>query len=477
MSPPDVSSPGSMESAARMFVSEMRRERRSYWAIMVFFFILLAIMFTYNLVALNTLSVDQRREEFRSRGEAAGALNAVLGDQNDAAFAQSAASRQAQEAQSIGNSSALRRALRNSPDTLVEEAERYAIGHLYGRSLNSSTAAVLTGALESKRLTPQQRALLNAALIDLGMPSTMSELNLRAALRDVEEQAQILIADPAYAAYGHAARTGYRFRQANSGDMYMDWNNGCKELVEEAEKALLSAPAVATRLNDSQAAGLNLHYWHGQCRRRNGEPAEALKDFQAMMKVVAAEDFPPSNPYKFQAFHGVVMASMALPPDTSLSDEQWNSQVQEAIDTLERAGQYRGSAGMTKSGEISSRGNIGILTLRKRSPDKYVEALEYTEKVDAVMPSTWNLVGRLVAARALQKEGAPAISDEALRVKYSKKALNEIVVDALAKLAYLPPDFPKAEFEKLLDQEHHETLALVGRCINKKIACFEAEVK
>ncbi|MDP3736595.1 MAG: hypothetical protein Q8R02_04350 [Hyphomonadaceae bacterium] len=477
MNPPDASSPGSMESAARMFVVEMRRERRSFWAILLVFFLLLAIMFAYNLVALSSLSGDQRREEFRSKGENAGALAEVLSQQNTAAYAQAIAQRETQEAQKTDSIAAFRRALRDSPDTLVSAAERYAVGHLYGRSLNSSTAAVVAGALESKKLSASQRALLNAALFDWGMPNTMSEVSLGEAQQQVERNTKVLLADPKYAAYGHAAKTGFWFRKANSGEMYMDWNNGCKELVDDAQQALKAAQAVATKVGSAQASGLNLNYWHGQCRRRHGEPVEALKDFQAMMKVVGAEDFPATNPYKFQAFHGLAMATMALPVDSGVSGEERTQQVQSAIDMLELAGEYRGAAGHIASGQTSSLGNIGILTLRKTTPDKYVEALEYTEKVDGVTASTWNLVGRLVAIRAMQKPDAPAISDPVLSAKYSRKELKKLAFNTLAKLAYLSSDFPEAEFKRLLDEQHYDALAEVKACINKKIDCFQTMKK
>ena len=487
MNPPDVSSPGSMESAAKMFVSEMRRERRSYWAIMIFFFVLLAIMFAYNLVALNSLSGDQKREEFRSRGEAAGSRSQLLSNQNDIAYAQRNAEREVQEAQKLSNLQAARRAQQAKPKDLVSSASKYALAHFYGRSLNMSTASVVVAALEAPGLSKQQKALFDAALFDWGMPDTMDGEDLRLAKKPVEDNAGVLLASPAYEAYGHAVKAGYYFRQANSGDVYMQWDNGCKELVDETEAALKAGGDVAKQLGDPEAAGLNLHYWNGQCRRRHGEPDKALTGFVEMMKLAGGEGFPASNPYKFQAVHGVAMATMGM--DTpSMTSEEKTAQAVAAVDQLEKAGAYRGAAGQTESGQVSSLGNIGIITLRKQTPDRYVEALEYTEKVDRITASAWNLVGRLVAARALQRGQLPAefsahtleinkATADDLRNKYSKDALKNIVFQTLAELAYLPGDFPMAEFKRLLDEEHHPALNEANACIHTGIACYELAKK
>ena len=263
MNPPDVSSPGSMESAARMFVAEMKRERRSFWAILLVFFLLLAVMFAYNLVALNSLSGDQKRGEFLRIGEASGSNSAMLSRQNDMAYAQRNAERETRAAQTLKNMQAARRAQTAKPASLVGEANNYAIAHLYGRSLNTSTASVLVAALEAPGLSAPQRALFNAALFDWSMPDTMEAEDLRLAKKPVEDAAAILLAAPAYQAYGHAVKAGYYFRQGNSGDVYMQWENGCKELVDETEAALKVAGAVAAKLGDPEAAGLNLHYWNG----------------------------------------------------------------------------------------------------------------------------------------------------------------------------------------------------------------------
>ncbi len=472
-----------MESAARMFVAEMRRERRSYWAIMIFFFVLLAIMFVYNLVALSSLSGDQKREEFRSRGEAAGSRRQLLSEQNGIAYSQRNAEREIHEAQKLANLQAARRAQQAKPANLVTSASRYAIGHFYGRTLNMSTASVIVAALEAPKLSRQQKALFDAALFDWGMADTMEDVDLRLAKKPVEDFANVLLADPAYAAYGHAVRAGYYFRQANSGDVYMQWDNGCKELVDETEEALKAAGAVAAQLGDPEAAGLNLHYWNGQCRRRHGEPDKALTGFQEMMKLAGGEGFPASNPYKFQAVHGLAMATMGSDA-SSMTPEEKTAQAVEAIDMLERAAAYRGAAGQTESGQVSSLGNIGIITLRKQTPDRYVEALEYTEKVDGITASAWNLVGRLVAARALQRGELPDefseqtlkinnATPDGLRKKYSKKALQDIVFATFAELAYLPRDFPTAEFKQLLDEEHHAALKEAGECIQTGMACYE----
>lgn len=483
MNPPDVSSPGSMESAAKMFVTEMRRERRSYWAIMVFFFILLAIMFVYNIVALNSLSGDQKRAEFRSRGEAAGSRSQLLSSQNDVAYALRNAERETQEAKKLANLQAARRAQMAKPAALVDDATRHAIAHLYGRSLNESTASVIVAALDAPGLSAQQKALFDAALFDWSMPDTMDKSDLAGAKASVEQFASVLLASPDYAAYGHAVKAGYYFRQANSGDVYMQWDNGCQELVDETEAALQAAASVSAKLEDPEAAGLNLHYWNGQCRRRHGEPAKALVGFQEMMKLAGSEGFPASNPYKFQATHGVAMATMGL-DDSQMTPEQKTAQAAEAISMLLAAGNYRAAAGQTESGQVSSLGNIGIITLRKQTPDRYVEALEYTEKVNRITASAWNLVGRLVAAKALQRGSLPAefgpatlaingVTADELRAKYSKDELNDIVFTTLAELAYLPGDFPIAEFKRLLDEEHHPALNQAGACIHKEIACYD----
>jgi hypothetical protein len=472
-----------MDAAARLFVTAMRRERRSYWAIMIFFFLLLAIMFAYNLIALDALSGDQRREEFRNRGEAAGSRSQLLSALNTIAYAQRNAERERQQAQRLDAMQVARRAMLAEPRTLVEEAHGYAIGHLYGRPLNMSTAAVVVAALETQGLPPAQRALLDAALFDWGLSDTLGDQDLARARPRVDQAAQILLAEPDFAPYGHAVKAGYYFRQANSGDVYMAWDNGCRELVEETEAALVFAGRVAAQLSDPQAAGLNLHYWKGQCRRRHGEPNKALTGFQEMMKLAGGEGFPETNPYKFQAVHGVAMATMGL-DSSGMAPEQRTAQAVEAIEMLKQAGGYRGAAGQTESGQVSSLGNIGIITLRKQTADRYIEALEFTEKVDAITASTWNLVGRLVAARALQREGLPETFSDAsmsingasaddLRRKYTPDAVEDIVFNTFAELAWLSRDFPTAEFKRLLDEEHHPALAEAGECIGTRLACYE----
>lgn len=471
-------------SAARLLVDQMQRERRSFWGILGVFFLLLAGiggMIVYQMLALKTFTEDSRAQRFHEIGDQSLALSQLRSQQNDGALAQRQAVDQRIKAQKMTD--VAYRALRASPDSLVRAAEALAKDHFLGRSLNQSSAMVVTGALDSKRLSQSQKALLNAALEDWNMPDSMEKAELAAALPKVEARAKSLIADRSLAYFGYAAKAAYRFRQANSATVYMDWNDGCKELVDEATAALAIADPAASESADPEAAGLNLHYWRGQCWRRHGEPELARQEFEKMMRLAKSETLLPTNPLKYQAYHGMGTVMTTLLDQGESTPEQRSKDVAQALSYLLDAGEFRVQAGMTEVGRVNSTGNIGFLLLKENTPDSLVKTLEHTGAVDEIHTSTWNLVAELVAARALQKQGLPPkfedeelkSRDAALREAYSPGALDEIVFRTLAKLAYQQKSsLPKTELGKIIDKAHLTVLEEAAACIQQRLKCYRS---
>ncbi len=471
--------------AARLLVDQMQRERQSFWSILGVFFLLLAGiggMIIYQMLELKSLAEDARTKRFETIGEQSFALSSLRTQQNDGAVAQRDALEERMAAQEM--TAIALQAARATPQALAKDAERFARDHFLGRSLNQSTAVVVTGALDGRQIPASQRALLSAAFADWNMPDRMTASDLTEALPKVEANARTLLADPMLAYFGHAALAAYHFRRANSAAVYMDWDKGCKELVEEASAALaLGDPALAEGA-DPEAAGLNLHYWRGQCFRRHGEPEKARADFEMMMRLAKSDKLSGTNPLKFQSYHGIGTVLATLLDEAEKTPEERAKDIAEAIVDLKAAGDYRVQAGMTEVGKVSSTGNIGFLYLKENTPEGLVKTLEYTGQIDEIQASTWNLVARLVAARALQQDKAdlPAAfmdeglkaNDAALREKYSKDGLDEVVFQTLAKLAYQrKSSLPKVELSKLLDPAHHPALDEADRCIEQRAKCYQ----
>jgi hypothetical protein len=477
-----MNQPTETGAAARLLVDQMQRERRSFWGILgVFFLLLTGIggMIVYQMLELKTFAEDARAQRFQEIGEQSLALSELRSQQNDGAVAQREAVNQRVEAQRTTD--VAYRALRASPDSLVKSAETYAKQHFLGRTLNQSSATVITGALDSRRLTSGQRALLRAAIDDWNMPNTMPEADLAAAWPKVEANSKALIADRKLRYFGYAARAAYRFRQANSGAVYMDWENGCKELIDETTSALRAENPAANEGVSPDAAGLNLHYWRGQCWRRHGEPEKARAEFELMMRLAGSDRLPATNPLKFQAYHGMGTVMTTLLDEGQKSPEQRNKEVADAMSYLVNAGEFRVQSGMTEVGRVNSTGNIGFLLLKENTQEGLVKTLEHAGAVDEVHTSTWNLVAELVAARALKQKGLPSDFSDAslkekaagLREKYSPEALDEIIFRTLAKLAYQQKSsLPKRELSKILDASHHPVLEEADACIEQRLACY-----
>jgi hypothetical protein len=261
----------------------------------------------------------------------------------------------------------------------------------------------------------------------------------------------------------------------------MDWDNGCSDLVEAATAALAVNDPAASESAKAETAGLNLRYWRGQCWRRHGEPEKARAEFEQMMQLARSDALPPTNPLKFQAYHGMGTVMTTLLDAGETTAEQRAKDTAEAMSYLVSAGEFRVQAGMTEVGRVNSTGNIGFLLLKENSPEGLVKTLEHTGAVDEIHTSTWNLVAELVAARALQDKGLPsAFVDEslkaresALRENYSGDALDEIIFRTLAKLAYQQKSsLPKAELGRILDEAHHAALEEAERCIEQRLACY-----
>jgi hypothetical protein len=471
-------------TAARMLVSQMQRERRSFWGILTVFFLLLAGiggMLGYQIFALRTFTEDSRARRFQEIGSESITRSDLRTAQDNSAVKQREIMNQTVAAQN--DTEKAWRALKAQPDALVQDAVRYAKQHFLGRPLNQSTAMVVFGALESKRLTASQRALLKAAQLDWSIPSSMltdtiAPEQLDPKWPEIQANAAVLLNDPALKYYGYVARGAYYFRKVTNGGLemepkaYMYWDNGCDHLVEEASKALEAGSGLGEGAAP-EASGLNLHYWRGQCWRRHGEPYLAVKEFEAMMRGADSDALSPTNPLKYQAFHGMGTVMTTLLDMDAKPDEQRKAEAEDARKYLEQAGKFRMAAGATKVGEVNSTGNIGFLLLKDDTPAGLVKVLDQTTVVDELLPSTWNLVAQLTAVRALQALD-PDARDAVAGEKYSEDALDEIAFRTLAELAYQPvSSLPEKEFRNILDKKHHPVLDEVVACIGKKQECYK----
>jgi hypothetical protein len=197
--------------------------------------------------------------------------------------------------------------------------------------------------------------------------------------------------------------------------------------------------------------------------------------------LAKSDALPPSNPLKYQAYHGMGTVMTTLLDAGAKSPEERASYLAEARSYLQDAGEFRVRAGMTAVGRVSSTENIGFLLLKEGTPEGVVKALEHTGALNEVQVSTWNLVAELAAVRALQKQGLPAqLSDEilkaneaALREKYSREGLEEMAFRTLAELAYQSPrSLPKTELSNMLDAAHHPALEEAANCIGQRLACY-----
>jgi len=464
-----------------MLIDEMKRERRSFWSILFVFFLLLAAvggLMVYNMQKVRDVAADAQKDRFRTIGETSSALSELRSQQNDGAVAQRAVENDRLEGQKM--IAVFLTATQAPAASLETAAVDFSKNHFLGRSLNMSSAALVSKALQAPALPAPSRALLQAALFDWNSDKgALSEDGRAREMAELRPLADLLLADPNLAFYGHAAMAAHQFRRASNNDVYMKWEGGCSELVDAVDAALSDPVAPASA--DPTAAGLNLNYWRGQCLRRHGDTDKALLDFQHMMKFAESDGIPPTNPLKFQAYHGIGTVTTTLLESGGGANGQRAAAIAAAKSYLENAGDFRMSSGMTEVGKISSTGNMGFLFLKETEPDRYVRALEHTQRIDEVHATTWNLVARLVAARAVLDEGLPDVftdealkqQDAAMRAKYGPDQLREIVFRTLAELAYQKAGtLPKVELSKLLDEVHHPVLDEAEQCIGQRDACY-----
>src|SRR5262245_13905961 len=158
----------------------------------------------------------------------------------------------------------------------------------------------------------------------------------------------------------------------------MDWENGCKELVGEVASALKIEDPAANEGINPDAAGLNLHYWRGQCWRRHGEPEKAREEFAQMMRLATSDALPATNPLKFQAYHGIGTVMTTLLDEGGKSPDQRIKDVADSMSYLVKAGEFRVQSGMTEVGRVNSTGNIGFLLLKENTQEGLVKTLEHT---------------------------------------------------------------------------------------------------
>lgn len=473
--------------AARMLVGQMQRERRSFWGILAVFFLLLAGiggMLGYQIFALRTFAEDSRAQRFKEIGMQSKAMMDLRRSQDESAVKLREAANQTSAAQAATEEAW--KALRDPPEKSAPRALAYAKQHFLGRPLNQSTALVLTGALQWDGLPSSQAALMRAALLDWSTPTSMLVDTVRPEqmpkLEAVRANADVLLNDPAPQAklFGHAAMAAHYYRQASNGRLrspplpFMDWENGCKELVEHTTAALEIMSSLRTEeATDPEASGLNLHYGRGQCWRKQGETQKAFKEYETMMRLAGTDAIPPSNPIKYQAFHGMGTAVTTLLEPDQKSDEQ----AARAKDLLTQAGKFRRAAGTTEVGEVSSTANIGFLLLKTDTPEGLVAVLKHTEAVDEILPSTWNLVAQLAAIRAMQgldEDQRATLPAEA----HSDDKLGEMAFQTLAELAYQQASsLPEAEFRMILDKKHHPALEQAKACIGQREDCYQNVVQ
>ncbi|MEZ5936758.1 MAG: hypothetical protein R3C52_00895 [Hyphomonadaceae bacterium] len=474
-------------AAARMLIEEMQRERRSFWGILAVFFLLLAgigALIIYTTYRVTTGEYDSRRQQFLNMGASAEALTGLLNQQNTASIEQKRLEREQIAAQRmIGVNVATRN---GSTVKYVPHALDFARRHFMGEPLNMSSGSVVAavlelGAAEASPLSGDDRTLLRAAMADWTQDDATLE-TLAGQLADVP------VARGDHAIFGHIAKARLAFDRA--ADIGYDWDGACAEAVAEV-KAAQEAGAIdlALRFEDQglpEAAGLNLDYWQGQCLRRHGDTRPALAAFNRMLAYVreAGDALPDSNPFKFQAYHGVGTVMTTAIDDRTMAPEEKAAYIADAKLLLETAAKLRRANGATETGSFGSLENVSFLLFREDEPERLVDVLEHTGFIDEKISMTWNLVARLAAARSLLSEGFPAVfarpdmqaKYDALADKYSEGDLKRIMTEALAKLSRRDiSGLAQIELKKLLGPDYAPSVDIAARCVELREACFSLD--
>jgi hypothetical protein len=470
-----TSETGQMGPAARMFMEQMARERRSFWGILAVFFLLLAGIGGFILYEVISVSETLKAEDFRTVGLTAKRFTDMRNDlnaQQTALAAQQDADREARETMAM-----VMQAAREAPAKQVPDALFYAQGEILGLPLNNSTASLLASAATAAK--GEDADLINAAMADWrdeSVPAGWAKGDPALA-----KLAQKLASGSARPALGHALLASIAFRKTRIKGANSAWDRGCKEVVEEtalAEKSRLKAGvrADADHDGDQVAAGLNLLYWRAQCLRKHSEAKAANAVYKEMIDSPALAQLADTNTFKVQAYHGYGTTLIAMANDPATPADQAKTLRAEAKASLEKSGQLRISEGADESNAFGTTENIGFLILRDDAPDKLVQALDHTQHIDASTASTWNLVVQLAAARSLYAQADKAT--KAISDKYPKDKLKRIIFETYAKLAQQDPGSLNAEeVSSLIGPDYSQPLAEAEDCIRNSSACYEAHAK
>ncbi len=481
---PRPSEPVSTSAAARLLIEEMQRERRSFWGILGVFFLLLtgiAALIIYTTFRVTAGEQETQREQFASLGRNAEALTGLLNQQNDVALEQK---RQEVERIAAQKMIGINVAARNgSTVKFTPIALDYAGRHFLGQPLNMSSASVAAGVLEESAakaaVGPNGAVLLQAALADWTQDDGA-----------LDPLAKHLINMPKpYPAYGHAALAAIAFRKANANGS--QWDKGCSDVVAEVEAAQAAgAIEIAehnSRSNAPEATGLNLDYWQGQCLRRHGESRKALAAFERMLGFVTAAGagIPDTSTFKRQAYHGAGTVMTAAIDDKVMTPEDKAAYIATARGYLEKAAQLNFANGGTEAGAFGSQENIVFLLMREDEPERLIDVLEHTGRIDAKMSMTWTLVARLAAARALLTGEYPRVfarpemqsQYQAMKEKYAPENLERILFETKAKLAQRDlPGLAVIELKQLVGAEFAPAVDIAAECVGLKDKCFELDV-
>lgn len=453
----------SMEPTARLLMTEMRRERRSFWAIIAVFLTLLVLIgafLLYNAKQLSDLAGDVKEKEFRQIGQFTSAMTNTRNSLN------TQAGRNAADAQANMETRAdllVRVRVGLTGPEATAEALTDARKNFLGRPLNGSTAQLVAAVWDKSQ--GEDKLLLQAALA-----------SWRADDAELEQVARQL--SDAHAVVRHAILAGVAYRKSQGPGANSGWDKGCKDTVEEVAAAKAAGlDAFAKTLpgqpgkgmgTDLHAVGLNLSHWQGHCLRKHGDAEEAYNVFRQMIDVAKA--IPDSDRYdpKMQAYHGLG-TTMAILFDMR-PDNKNEAYLRDALGYLDIAGKLRMLD--DESSKFGTTENKGFLLLRMPGDDRLMKVLDHTHHIDDLVASTWNLVVQLAAARGLQGKPLPASSDPRMtewRDLYSQDGLDRLVFRTLAELAMRDSETLNMEEMTKLMGEYGPALSEAKACMRRKV--------
>ena len=438
--------PNNLESLGAQFLERhMKREQFAFIVFIGVFMLLLigiAVLFIYNGMVMRDDLKALREASQRSRFEAIASIAQAKAESQSARESlQNEVVEQRHQNQSARTDiSYALRANREASEQLVEDASRFARAHILGWPLNDSTANLVTAARSAPELAAETAALFDYVLADwrggdLDASAAIGVLPSNGPLEGYREAAR------AKALYNAAAGDGYTW---SPGQPF-----GCDAVAEAVNNALIALhreKAIPDGMEDKGLL-LNLHYYKGQCQRKNGMAEAGYVTFTEALRLVESHRVSDANNFKFQAYHGagstlMVLVgnpnlSIVLPPDPLLTAERH----------LRRAADLRSAWGQTEVGRVGSTENISFIYLRETGPDRWDKILRHTADVDSVTSMSWNLIARLIAAKEKAKV-TPARSETC-------ESLRDIVFETGAKLSRrTAASFDREELQHLLTERY-----------------------